>query len=836
VNFDLVVEDLGEGAYRARVTNSTDGDTPSTRFALPFDQRDLQLLLLQLDPGRSGTRRAAGSQYSQAAKDFGGSLFESTFSGDVMLAWRQSLQSARTSGRSVRLRLRLGDAPSVAGLPWELLYDRRTDSFIAQSEKTPVVRYMDTGVPPRAMAVSGPLRILAVISSPHDLPELDVDREWRRLQDALHERIDEGTVTLDRLQQPTLSALGRWLRNEEAHILHFIGHADFDPQIGDGVVFFCDEYGRRAAVTPATLGPYLQDHDPLRLVLLNACQTGRGDTSDSFDGMAQGLIQKQLDVVVAMQFPISDRAAATFTEEFYGALADGLPVDQAATSARKAMMQNHSEEWATPVLFMRSSDGDVFRGIRPVQRRMPSGPSLQQRETPQRLASEPTPSQPAKPSAVPEGSTSNQQAHDLDIVTPPGPVAPQERHLISGTPQATEEPSDHETLRTATEPKWEAGSALPNPPTAEPRRASVERDGSAPPQTRNTPLSRGRRPSAAFSRRLILTALILVVALAGSFLFLKNSGDTGPSPTPAQPPSAVVTPTPGAPGYSETRTIKTAPTPVDVKIDGSSLLISTESGHLQRVEAATGNQTSSFDFGSKAETGLVVNAGDVAVPLSDSTAIGFVDSSLAKQSQTLPTAPGHCRNGIAAPDGLWFACQTKTAGFLLHLTQRKEATGGRLTMPSHPFGLVANGDFLYVTFCDQDSVGKYNVKTNKMITAHIPGYPVSAALVNGNLWVTVSKNDEIAVLDPDTLAEKRRYRVGDEPWKIAVGLGSVWITNKSSSAPNQVGTLSRLDPETGQRQQDDIRVGVKPDELAVGPDTIYVANVGDNSISVIKSS
>jgi streptogramin lyase len=836
VNFDLVVEDLGEGTYRARVTNSTDGDTPSTRFALPFDQRDLQLLLLQLDPGRSGTRRAAGSQYSQAAKDFGGSLFESTFSGDVMLAWRQSLQSARASGRSVRLRLRLGDAPSVAGLPWELLYDRRTDSFIAQSEKTPVVRYMDTGVPPRAMAVSGPLRILAVISSPHDLPELDVDREWRRLQDALRERIDEGTVTLDRLQQPTLSALGRWLRNEEAHILHFIGHADFDPQIGDGVVFFCDEYGRRAAVTPATLGPYLQDHDPLRLVLLNACQTGRGDTSDSFDGMAQGLIQKQLDVVVAMQFPISDRAAATFTEEFYGALADGLPVDQAATSARKAMMQNHSEEWATPVLFMRSNDGDVFRGVRPVHRRMPSSSSTQQRET-QRLSSEPTSSQASKPSVLPGGASSSQQAQDLDTVTRSGPVAPQERDLISGTSQATAEPSDNVTTRRATEPKGEAGSAPPNLPTAQPRRASVERDGSAPPQTPNNLPSRRWRPSAAWWRRLILTAFILVVAVAGISVVFRNSGDTGPGPGPAQPSSPTVTPTRGAPAYSETRTIKTAPNPVDVKIDGGSLLISTQSGQVQRVEAATGNQTSTFDFGSKATSGLVVSAGDVAVPLNESAAIGFLDSSLGKQSQTMtPTAPGQCGNGIAAPDGYWFACQTKTAGFLLHLTGRKEANGGRLVMPSHPYGLVANGDFLYITFSDQDSVGKYNVKTNKMITTHVPGYPVSAALVNGNLWVTASKDDEVAVLDPDTLVEKARYRVGDEPWKIAAGLGSVWITNKSSSAPNQVGTLSRLDPETGKPQQDDIRVGAKPDELAVGPDAIYVANVGDSSISVIKSS
>ena len=77
------------------------------------------------------------------------------------------------------------------------------------------------------------------------------------------------------------------------------------------------------------LGPYLRDHDPLRMVVLNACRSARTDAVDPFGGMAQGLVQQDATAVVAMQFPISDRAAVTFTGEFYGALVDGLPVDQA---------------------------------------------------------------------------------------------------------------------------------------------------------------------------------------------------------------------------------------------------------------------------------------------------------------------------------------------------------------------------------------------------------------------------------------------------------------------------------------------------------------------------
>jgi hypothetical protein len=362
-NFDLLLEAAEGGEFRARVTTSPLGECPSGRFTLPFDPTQLENLLLKLDPGRSGTRRAGSDPQSQASMDLGGPLFESVFSEDIMLTWQRSQDQARDHGDGLRLRLRLTDAPSIAGLPWELLYDRRANSFIAQSERTPVVRYLEVPQPPRPLAVDGALRILVVISSPTDLPELDVEAEWRRVQDALESRVTAGTVKIDRLPAPTVQALSAWLRQHDVHILHFIGHGDYDERIQDGVIYFQDRYGRSTKVSPTVLGPYLRDHDPLRLVLLNACQSARVDSTDPFSGMAQGLVQQDCTAVVAMQFPISDGAATTFTGEFYGALADGFPVDQAATSARKALIAEYAAEWATPVLFLRAPDGKVFDHI-----------------------------------------------------------------------------------------------------------------------------------------------------------------------------------------------------------------------------------------------------------------------------------------------------------------------------------------------------------------------------------------------------------------------------------------------------------------------------------------
>ena len=146
-------------------------------------------------------------------------------------------------------------------------------------------------------------------------------------------------------------------------MLHFVGHGEFDRRREEGYLAFCDASRHVVEVTSAVLGAHVRDHDPLRLVVLNACQTATTDSVDVYGGVAQGLVQQEAAAVVAMQYPITDQAAITFTGGFYGALTDGEPVDQAITSVRKALLENHPEEWATPVLFLRTADGRVFDHI-----------------------------------------------------------------------------------------------------------------------------------------------------------------------------------------------------------------------------------------------------------------------------------------------------------------------------------------------------------------------------------------------------------------------------------------------------------------------------------------
>src|SRR6185437_7322350 len=147
----------------------------------------------------------------------------------------------------------------------------------------------------------------------------------------------------------------------EYHVFHFVGHGAFDERLQDGVLMMEDANGRGTAVSAQRLGTLLHDHRSLRLAVLNACEGARTDVADPFAGVAQTLVQQGLAAVIAMQFEVSDMAAITLANEFYGALADGYPIEAAMAEARKAIFNaGNDTEWATPVLYLRATDGRLF--------------------------------------------------------------------------------------------------------------------------------------------------------------------------------------------------------------------------------------------------------------------------------------------------------------------------------------------------------------------------------------------------------------------------------------------------------------------------------------------
>lgn len=365
-NFDLLIEHTND-AYRARVLDSPAGQAGAP-LTLPSADANFVAALDQLGGAADDASSLA------AAQTVGRALFDALFVGDVRQCYARSLDRG-----PLRLRLWLTDVPELAVLPWELLYDAGAARFVALSNHTPLVRYLEMAAPPAALNVHPPLNVLVMLSSPPGYPPLEVDREWDTLVAALSPLQASGLVTLHRLADARLSTLQTELRRGVYHIFHFTGHGGFDEATGDGVLVVSAEDGGEDAgsenaggaaqpsdagrvIAATALGDLLHDHPSLRLAMLNACQAARAAGGDPFSGAGQGLVRAGIPAVVAMQFPIADMDAARLSRELYAALADGYPLDAALAEARKALAnESAGVAWATPVLFMRSPDGVLWQ-------------------------------------------------------------------------------------------------------------------------------------------------------------------------------------------------------------------------------------------------------------------------------------------------------------------------------------------------------------------------------------------------------------------------------------------------------------------------------------------
>ena len=84
-------------------------------------------------------------------------------------------------GKSLRLRLGLNAAPALARLPWEFLHDPHISTYLAQVQRTSIVRFLDVPTPSPFLSCAVHSRVLVVISYPSDLTQLDVTAEWERV-------------------------------------------------------------------------------------------------------------------------------------------------------------------------------------------------------------------------------------------------------------------------------------------------------------------------------------------------------------------------------------------------------------------------------------------------------------------------------------------------------------------------------------------------------------------------------------------------------------------------------------------------------------------------------
>jgi hypothetical protein len=314
-------------------------------------------------------------QNSDNPEQDGARLFEALLADETLkLAWAE-VRSA-TPQRRIRLRID-ATAPELHTLPWELLHEARagqTPVTLAATMATPFSRYLAGTWQPGAPILRRPVKILAVIPNPANLEVLglqpfQVDQEWQNLAQAVTDLVTAETVELVQLPQPcTLAALETAIK-AGVHILHFIGHGDFNKQDGAARIVMANAANEAelvsdtdfAAMLARQLADVVQQHDDkLRLVYLDSCSTASRDTADAFRGFAPALVKAGVPAVVAMRDKIAVTTGQAFSQSFYRQLLHHGMVDLACNEARAAVLTAGLPGAAIPVLFMRLHNGQLL--------------------------------------------------------------------------------------------------------------------------------------------------------------------------------------------------------------------------------------------------------------------------------------------------------------------------------------------------------------------------------------------------------------------------------------------------------------------------------------------
>ena len=294
-------------------------------------------------------------------RDFGALLFDALFTGGVRDRWIGSIARLRSSPRPIGLRLllRIPDA-ELSLLPWELLYDRQTSSFLGATATQTVLRLLPMAEP-EDFRVPETLRVLLVIQNPEPgasdmLRPIPAD-EVAGLKLALTSLRPSG-VEVTILENQSSATIQEELQRSDYHVLHYLGHGSA------GELYLVAEETRPfRAIQDVQFSYWFSGRKSLRLIVLNACSSSQSGGTALFSGIGPASVSVSVPAVIAMQYDsVYTDTARLFSQRFYAGLVAGLPVDVAVNEARQVLLSKDPavRDWSTPVLYMGTRSGRIL--------------------------------------------------------------------------------------------------------------------------------------------------------------------------------------------------------------------------------------------------------------------------------------------------------------------------------------------------------------------------------------------------------------------------------------------------------------------------------------------
>lgn len=196
------------------------------------------------------------------------------------------------------------------------------------------------------------LDVLLVVNPTGDLPGAEL--EGARLEELLR-RDHAVRLTVLKRRQATRARVTQEIRSGAHDVLHYAGHAHFDPVVPSRSGIALSD-GVLSGAHLASLG------DLPALMFFNACESARirggrrarrpnprrkvRQRIDENIGLAESFLRGGAANYVGTYWPVGDEAAESFSTTLYGALVEGQPVGEALNRGRKAVEKLGSVDWA----------------------------------------------------------------------------------------------------------------------------------------------------------------------------------------------------------------------------------------------------------------------------------------------------------------------------------------------------------------------------------------------------------------------------------------------------------------------------------------------------------
>jgi len=179
------------------------------------------------------------------------------------------------------------------------------------------------------------------------------------------------------------------------------------------------------------------------------------------------------------------------------------------------------------------------------------------------------------------------------------------------------------------------------------------------------------------------------------------------------------------------------------------------------------------------------------------------------------------------PTGGWLA--DDHAGTLRHFDPSTGTALGRpLQLGGRPISVVTGFGRIWVADLAGNQVWEVDPKTGTVVGSPIPVAqgPVSLAAGDGGVWVASLVAGAVSLIDPRTGQVLASGVLPDGAVRLAIGPDGVWVSGQTDS-------LTRVDPDpvAGLLQWRTVDVGQGPFGVGAGDGSVWVANVKSGSVS-----